>query len=112
MHQHRHEQALRTVIDPDHEHPVRRQPCEQLKEQDRQPERSGVSARPENDAEVVSPPQEPDAESRTEDAVPLPQHGHGKPRPAQLLQEPATNQSIREAHHQEGGPVARDEDAG
>src|SRR6266699_3101434 len=75
------------IVDPHHQYPVGRQPGEELGKQDRQPERSGVAARPDNHAEVVRPPQDPHDEPCTKDIVTLAQPGHGEPRPAQLLQE-------------------------
>jgi len=93
VHEHRHEQAPGTVVDPHHEHPISwqyRYIEKKLGQEEQRGERSGSSAAPpEGHNEVLRSPQEAHDKPGGKDPITLSQFGHGEPRPAWLFEEAA-----------------------
>jgi hypothetical protein len=108
------QQAL--VVEPHHQHPEGRQYRDSKEEihgqKESQREASGGPAHPEEHKEVQRSPQQPHDQPTRKDTVTLPQCRRGEPRPAELLQEAATDKPVPETEQQQGHFVAGSEYAG
>src|SRR5215217_2232257 len=83
VHEDRHEQALSTLVDPHHKHPVGGQEGEEDRgHEEGEGDPGGGAASPDVREEVPRSPQEPHEEPGSEDAVAPQEPGYGEPCPS------------------------------